>query len=164
MCLDLPCLCCYHQSWQWGSSEKKEKDICISPNKPYSRVNIPWVGSAEEPVTSSHSLEYSPLAWKWMDLACCVQSPACTAEIVAQIFKWVKIVRSRGLTKLLKYRPCVLLFLGCSSRCSWRKAREERLQNSRRLICVRIWTHWWTLERSCIRWAVLDHSSFLNPM
>lgn len=45
-------------------------------------VNIPWVGSLEEPATSSYSAEYLPDALKWMDFAHCVQSPAYTAETV----------------------------------------------------------------------------------
>lgn len=74
--------------------------------------NVPWVGSVEEPTTSSHSLEYLPGALKWMDSACCVQSPACTTETVTRIFKWESITWRSSLTEqVLPIYMCVWIHL-----------------------------------------------------
>lgn len=48
-------------------------------------MNIPWVGSLEELVTSSYSLEYLPDALKWIDSAHYVQSPAYIAKTVTLV-------------------------------------------------------------------------------
>lgn len=69
-----------------------------------------WVGRVVEQATSSCPSGYQPDALKWRDPACHCQSPAYIAS------------------------------LGCSCAHNRRRAHEGRLQNSRHLTCVRIWT------------------------